>query len=356
MNCSDRHALSAQLRVPEPENAVMGIVLPPWDEIVSAHLRCLWALNKGDFEEACACQVKEENWMLPVVLTSAVDLRSFATALDTSTTGKAEPKSTYGGHMERVAQLIMKLFQICAADSRTAIEDSKKRGMMGLANQLFKIYFQINKLNLCKSIIRAIENMNMDPHFSLAQRVTFNYYVGRKAMFDGEFKLANTALTFAFERCLSSSERNKRMVLIYLIPVRMLLGIFPQQKLLGKYNLREFEGIAEAAKSGNIKRLNEDLGRYEDFFISCGIFLILEKLKVIAYRNLFKRIASILKTHLLPIAAFTDALKFMGMEDVDSDETSCILSNLIYDGKIKGYLAHQQQKLVVSKVQAFPPL
>ncbi|VDN32395.1 unnamed protein product [Dibothriocephalus latus] len=227
MNCSDRHASSSHLRVPEPENAVMGVVLPPWDEIVSAHLRCLWALCKKDFEEACACQifaeVKEENWMLPVVLTSAVDLRTFATALDTSTTGKVEPKSTYGGHMERVAQLIMKLFQICAADSRTAIEDSKKRGMMGLANQLFKIYFQINKLNLCKSIIRAIENMNMDSHFSLAQRVTFNYYVGRKAMFDGEFQLANTALTFAFERCLSSSKRNKRMVLIYLIPVRMLL-------------------------------------------------------------------------------------------------------------------------------------
>ncbi|VDD80589.1 unnamed protein product [Mesocestoides corti] len=318
----------------------------------------------------------------------AVDLRRFAYALDISNKRKDESNSTYGSHLERIAQAIMKLFQICAADSRTAIEDSKKRGMMGLANQLFKIYFQINKLNLCKPIIRAIENMNMDAYFSLAQRITFNYYVGRKAMFDGDFKMANTCLTFAFERCLASHHTNKRLILIYLIPVRMLLGIFPRNSLLQKYKLQELEGIANAARTGNVQKLGEELQRYEGFFISCGIYLILEKLKMLTYRNLFKKVAGLLKTHLQPIPAFTDILKVMGVrliffmqnhlyffkkkvEDIDTDETECILANLIYEvslqkfltsltlingGKIKGYLAHQQQKLVVSKVQAFPPL
>lgn len=36
-------------------------------------------------------------------------------------------------------------------------------------------------------MIRAIENMGMKEKFSLAQRVTYNYYVGRKAMFEGNF-------------------------------------------------------------------------------------------------------------------------------------------------------------------------
>ena len=44
------------------------------------------------------------------------------------------------------------------------------------------------------------------------------------------------------------------------------------------------------------------------------------------------------------------------MEDVDDDETACIIANLIYDGRIKGYISHQHQKLVVSKQNAFPPL
>ena len=43
-------------------------------------------------------------------------------------------------------------------------------------------------------------------------------------------------------------------------------------------------------------------------------------------------------------------------EDIDQDETECIIANLIYEGKIKGYISHQHQKLVVSKKDAFPPL
>ncbi|CDS40625.1 PCI domain containing protein 2 [Echinococcus multilocularis] len=89
--------------------------------------------------------------MLPVVVAAAVDLRRFAHALDVLSKKKVgDSDSAYGSHLERVAQAIMKLFQICAADSLTAIEDSKKRGMMGLANQLFKIYFQaccLSKIN-----------------------------------------------------------------------------------------------------------------------------------------------------------------------------------------------------------------
>ncbi|KAM7541182.1 hypothetical protein Aperf_G00000029784 [Anoplocephala perfoliata] len=295
--------------------------------------------------------------MLPVVLAVSVDLRKFAHRLDVTTGIKiTEGDASYGSYLELVAQSIMKFFQTCAADSRTRTEDSKKCGMMGLANQLFKIYFHINKLNLCKPIIRAIENMNIDTSFALAQRVTYNYYVGRKAMFDGDLKLANECLTFAFERCLASNKTNKRLVLIYLIPVRMLLGILPKSGLLHKYDLTEFDGISAAVKCGNLQKLHEELEKNETFFISCGIYLILEKLKMITYRNLFKRIAQILNTHLLPIGAFTEVLKMMGIEDIDADETECILANLIYEGKIKGYLAHQQQKLVVSKIQAFPPL
>ena len=55
--------------------------------------------------------------MLPVVLAVAVDLRRFAHSLDTSGKKKVDDSdSAYGSHLERVAQSIMKLFQICAAD------------------------------------------------------------------------------------------------------------------------------------------------------------------------------------------------------------------------------------------------
>jgi len=41
---------------------------------------------------------------------------------------------------------------------------------------------------------------------------------------------------------------------------------------------------------------------------------------------------------------------------MDLDEVECIVTNLIFEGKIKGYISHQHKKLVVSKQNTFPPL
>jgi len=64
----------------------------------------------------------------------------------------------------------------------------------------------------------------------------------------------------------------------------------------------------------------------------------------------------ILKTHLIPLETLLAALQMMKIEDIDIDETQCIVANLIYEGKIKGYISHQHKKLVVSKQNPFPPL
>jgi len=60
--------------------------------------------------------------------------------------------------------------------------------MLMLVNQLFKIYFRINRLQLCKPLIRAIESQPIRDKFPVHQMVTYKYYVGRKAMFDSEFR------------------------------------------------------------------------------------------------------------------------------------------------------------------------
>jgi len=51
----------------------------------------------------------------------------------------------------------------------------------------------------------------------------FRYYVGRKAMFENDFKTADEYLTFAFNHCHRSSRANKRLILMSLLPVKMLL-------------------------------------------------------------------------------------------------------------------------------------
>eukprot|EP00795_Rhopilema_esculentum_P016375 gene16375-7777_t len=130
----------------------------------------------------------------------------------------------------------------------------------------------------------------------------------------------------------------------------------PSKKLLHKYKLDQFTDVAKAVCVGNLLLLNQALEKYQTFFIRSGIYLILEKLKIITYRNLFKKTCLLMNTHQLPIEAFKVALHYMGATDVDTDEVHCILANLIHMGYLKGYISYQHQKLVVSKKDAFPSL
>lgn len=211
-------------------------------------------------------------------------------------------------------------------------------------------------MHLCKPLIRAIESSPFREQFPLDHQVTYKYYIGRKAMLDSEFRLANDYLTFAFDNCRGSF-KNKSVILTYLVPVKILLGWMPKKAVLEKYELAtQFWELVQSIKLGNIQAIDKVMEEQESFFISRAIYLIVEKLKIIAYRNLFRRVYLHENNHLIDISKFQAALHTMGQTDVDSYETQCIVANLIYEGKIKGYISYQHNKLVVSKQNAFPRL
>ena len=79
------------------------------------------------------------------------------------------------------------------------------------------------------------------------------------------------------------------------------LGKMPSLKLLKRYKLQPFIDVRNAVVHGNLLLLTKALDDHQTFFIKAGIYLILEKLKIITYRNLFKRISLILNTHQLAI-------------------------------------------------------
>jgi nuclear mRNA export protein PCID2/THP1 len=296
--------------------------------------------------------LKEENWCLPVMYTVCLDLRKLATTCEAKDGATNKP----GEILEKAAECLMACFRVCAADNRSTDEETKRLGMLHLVNQLFKVYFKINKLHLCKPLIRAIESSVFKDSFSLAQRITYKYFVGRKAMFDSDYKSAEEYLSFAFDNCHKRFANNKRQILIYLVPVKMLLGHMPRKEILEKYNVLQFHELAAALKEGNVRKFDEVIQRHETFFIESGIYLIVEKMKIIAYRNLFKRVYLILQTHQIDLQSFVTALNFASGEPIEMDETQCIVANLIYENRIKGYISHQHNKLVVSKQNPFPSL
>lgn len=360
------HVLIPQIGSESAMTKAMEHLTAPLDDLVLCHLKAVSAMNKSDpfsmynYQSSavqCLAKIlqmqKEENWMLPVMNTMCLELRLSAISAENSKNNKnLKP----GEVLEKCAECLMACFRVCAADSRSSEEDTKRWGMLALINQLLKVYFRINKLHLCKPLIRAIESSPYKDQFALAQQITYKFFVGRKNMFDSDYKTADEYLTYAFERCHIQCKKNKRLILTYLVPVKMLLGYMPKRNLLEKYNLMEFWELTESVRKGDLRSLESVMAKHETFFIDAGIYLIVEKLKLIAYRNLFKKVYLALNTHQIPVQSLLVALQMYGMDGIDMDETECILANLIYEGKIKGYISYQHKKLVISKQNPFPPL
>lgn len=107
---------------------------------------------------------------------------------------------------------------------------------------------------------------------------------------------AEEYLSFAFEHCHRSSQKNKRMILIYPLPVKMLLGHVLSMELLRKYHLMKFSHEFKAISEGHLLLLHEALAKHESFFLCGGIFFILEKLKIFTYRSLLNQVCLLLKT------------------------------------------------------------
>uniref|UniRef100_A0AAG5D9M4 PCI domain-containing protein 2 homolog n=1 Tax=Anopheles atroparvus TaxID=41427 RepID=A0AAG5D9M4_ANOAO len=365
ISLKDYHVNNPNLYKETPDAAVRQRVVSPLDEIVSAHLKVLYHLMRADppnyneaYRHQTSCiqavvkllqQMKEENWILPIMYVTSTNLRQLASKCEMHMNS-----SKTGEILEKAAESLMACFRVCAGDTRSSDVETKRLGMLNLVNQLLKVYFRINKLHLCKPLIRAIDSSNFKESFSLAQRVTYKYFAGRKAMYDSDFKNAEDFLTFAFANCPRKFTKNKRLILIYLTPVKMLLGYMPRKEVLERYNVLQFHDLASAVKEGNVRKFDEAIRRHEMFFINAGVYLIVEKMKILTYRNLCKKVHLMLETHQIDMNAIQTALQFSGVEDVSHDETHCIVANLIYEGRIKGYISYQHNKLVISKQNAFP--
>ncbi|KAF1574102.1 UNVERIFIED_CONTAM: hypothetical protein FQV16_0000891, partial [Eudyptes robustus] len=338
-----------------------------FDDLVALHLRVLYYLSKNEYHDAFNAQKallqyfhkeilseeKDANWFIPILFALCKDLRVIASMADKAREIIDEDEKSF---YEEAANPIMECYRVCVADGRNAFEISKKVAILNLTNQLFRIYYRINRLPLLKPLVRAIDvskDSELYSLFSKADKVIYNYYVGRKAIFDNNLELAEESLSYAFKNCPQNCSSNKKLILLYLIPVKMFLGVVPTQQLLETYDLSCFKQLVDAVKDGNLKLFETSLKSQETFFIDSGIFLMLEKLKLTTFLNLIRTISNVLDTHQVRLDAIRAALT--GLEyEMDNEEISCILANVIMQKKIKGYISYNHQTVVLSKKDAFP--
>lgn len=232
-------------------------------------------------------------------------------------------------------------------------EGSKKAGVLSIVNQLFACYFRLNTLRLCKNLVRPVESRDLHNTGAVGDMVTYRYFVGRLSMFEDQYAEAEANLDYALRRCHRAAVGNKRRILTYLVPVKLLRGRLPTARLLRKYGLDEFLPLVEGIRRGDLRTFNDGLHRYQNVFIRNGTYLLLEKCKTVAYRNLFKRVHTILDRSQVRLDLVARSFKWLGME-IDLDEVECILANLIFRGYVRGYISHSKRILVLSKKEPFP--
>nr|TKR99650.1 PCI domain-containing protein 2 isoform X2 [Populus alba] len=334
-------------------------------EITAPFFRCLQSYRIGNLLDAYHAFEKAANaflpefrnwesaWALEALYVIAYEIRILAERADRelASNGKSPEK------LKGAGSFLMKVFGVLAG------KGPKRVGALYVTCQLFKIYFKLGTVHLCRSVIRSIETARIFDfeEFPKRDKVTYMYYTGRLEVFNENFPAVSTLIPFKPCHLMFSHLCWIRMILKYLIPVKLSIGILPQDRLLEKYGLIEYSNVVQALKRGDLRLLRQALQEHEDRFLRSGVFLVLEKLELQVYQRLLKKIYIIQKqrdpskAHQMKLEVIVKALKWLEI-DMDLDEVECIVAILIYKNLVKGYFAHKSKVVVLSKQDPFPKL
>mmetsp|Transcript_18616 Transcript_18616/g.23973 ORF Transcript_18616/g.23973 Transcript_18616/m.23973 type:complete len:408 (+) Transcript_18616:114-1337(+) len=300
------------------------------------------------------------NWLVPAMHAICKSTHRLAKAADKEINGGGGGGSTDQAKLQSAVTLLQESFSRTYNDRKEYNSDapfgsdgSKKAGVLSIVNELFVIYFSLNTLRLCKNLVRPIEARKLHEKGTMGELVTYKYYTGRLSLFEDQYADAEQNLEYAFENCHVQAIKNKRVILRYLVPVKLYRGRLPSAALLQKYGLTEYGPLVDSMRKGDLRTFNDTLVRFQDKFIRQGTYLLLEKCKAICYRNLFKRIHFVVGKSQITLSHVANAFKGLGVP-IDLDEIECILANLIFRGYVRGYIAHTKRVLVLSKREPFP--
>jgi COP9 signalosome complex subunit 12 len=279
-----------------------------WHTVLVSHLVATGAAASGEWEGAFTSnhealsafvdilQASSTNWLVRPLHTLVRDtvkaIRSHEAALRT--------RGVREGCPEKVNSLVTTLrnafnYTLNHRLPKDQLPASKKWGALQIVNTLFSIFFRADQLRQCKFFIRGVETPMFPPleQFPKSQVVTYRYYAGVLAAYEDDYKRASTFLSAAFKMCHGGDRYlgNRRKILEVLIPIYMYSQArLPSDGLLERYGLKELYGpIVKAFKTGDIALYNATMESKRDEFIQKGVYLTIERLQMLIYRTLFKK-------------------------------------------------------------------
>ncbi|KAI8616173.1 hypothetical protein BC830DRAFT_1063678 [Chytriomyces sp. MP71] len=300
-------------------------------------------------------------WVLPAIFAASLRLFALAVHADNVLAIRREKPRC----LEEAARTLNKAFSVCATDRFNTAPTSRKWGSYYMCNLLFRTYFRVRQINLAGNLIRSLKSVDLPEldQFPIAHAVTYRYYMGVLAFYDEQYKRAQDELTWALQHfpplTTQTRKHNQALLLAHLIPINLLAGRTPAPALLGGHpRLRAlFADLIDALGAGRLGDFDAALAQRQMELIGKGLYLTLERCRIVCFRNLARRVFFIRdKTTRLELRDVLTAVHVAGCTDVDMDEIECMVANLIDKGFVKGYISHERLMLVLSPKDAFPAL
>ncbi|ORY32307.1 hypothetical protein BCR39DRAFT_464718 [Naematelia encephala] len=209
---------------------------------------------------------------------------------------------------DQTRQVVEKSMQVAQSNVQPGLWDEQQangRALVGdgawaLANLLWRIYAERKLHTQASALGRTFENMRPTEERRLAARghlirltdVCQSYYWrGRLGVVLLDARGAKYWFDKAWSICPSSAFKQRRAILVRLIPVNLLLGSLPTTTLLQTYNLPQFLPLIHAFKTGNIPAWRRELRQNRDWYRARNSWLLLfERGEILVWRNLFRRI------------------------------------------------------------------
>ncbi|KAF8341214.1 uncharacterized protein EI90DRAFT_2905635 [Cantharellus anzutake] len=267
---------------------------------------------------------------------------------------------------EAATRVMIPVFGLAAADRGTDTPD-KRDITFFLANILFKLYYELDNVRLCDTILKNLEKqLQRIEAFPMADQTMFHFWHGRIYLTQQRVRQAYEELSKAFTMCTNNSFKNKQIIFTYLVATAIPIGIFPSTSLLEHFGLTSRYGpLIDSIKRGTF---THSILRSGKWFARRGVWMLLrEKGEVLVWRSLIRRreqnpsafvAGSKGPPPTLQLLAIQSALQFSSHDvSYTLNDAESLCCSLLDQGYVKGYILHSRQLLALQKAEnlGFPP-
>ncbi|KAK6456997.1 uncharacterized protein RJT20DRAFT_36377 [Scheffersomyces xylosifermentans] len=404
----------ARAEFPEPSDFDLYNVEERFRPVIKYYLKLMKAIYKYKSIEATFVELNEmlnsliraaefhTNWINESLINS---LNELITVYKVIQQRNPEDLSTYefqdaevdgfgmpskGTTLEQLATTINKAFKVSLNDKNLDLRTSKRNDIYFFLANLMKVYFKLNKLELAKSVEKALKGTRFNlPNMKSSvtnkkYSIIYLYYSSLLSLDDGDYISAETKLDDALSiLCYHAKPYSKqsKQILLILLPLKLynknqfikndkFWSKYPDLKLVYKDNL--FPAILK----GNISKFDESLKKFEIIFLKNHLYLLIEKMRMQCYLRLVRRtflihkeFASPGKDFIVPLSCFQVAFEYSKYHmnyviqvdlnnhsfNYSTNEVECILASLISQkpAVMKGYISHSNKCMVFSKSEPF---